>query len=281
MKLHETVLPPCRPLAPAEWKLKVILSGMVGRPVWEYQRIKNELHIYKKSFTYTVLYYQVLSNSKDVLHKTWWTTLFQNNSSQTIVSKPQLQTQLWLKPPLQCQNQTPCPIAVPLFFIVNLKTWSCGPPWLFWETMAKRAQVAEAKRRVKKVLEKTPFKPSPTIKQPRSMKDRQQMWVLSGLKHLRAPVVFWISNQYTFVSDLYVKVWFTIDFSQRNNWWHTCVCIRNSPSYWGLGDTCKHGLCDSWPVMGWADRSHRNICWMYGGDKAWVDGFMFALIHIL
>lgn len=78
-----------------------------------------------------------------------------------------------------------------------------------WETMAKRVLVAEAKRRVKKVLEKTPFKPSPTIKQPRSMKDRQQLWVLSGLKHLRAPVVFWISNQYMFVSNLFLKVWCT------------------------------------------------------------------------
>jgi len=78
-----------------------------------------------------------------------------------------------------------------------------------WETMAKRVLVAEAKRRVKKVLERTPFKPSPTIKQPRSMKDRQQLWVLSGLKHLRAPVVFWISYQYMFVSNLLLKVWCT------------------------------------------------------------------------
>jgi len=47
----------------------------------------------------------------------------------------------------------------------------------------------EVDRRVKKIDKALPFQPSPRVLQPRSMKDRQQLWVLSGLKHLGAPLV--------------------------------------------------------------------------------------------
>lgn len=108
---------------------------------------KGDTALHLQSATYT----KCCQIRKNVLHKTWCTTLFQNNSSQTIVSKPHFQTQLWLKPPLQRQNQTPCPIAVlhcqPQDFTVRAAV-------VVWETMAKRVLVAEAKRRVKKVLEK-------------------------------------------------------------------------------------------------------------------------------
>ena len=46
----------------------------------------------------------------------------------------------------------------------------------------------EVQRRVKGLDSKMPFQESPTLKQPRSMKDRQQAWVLAGLKHIRAPL---------------------------------------------------------------------------------------------
>ena len=45
------------------------------------------------------------------------------------------------------------------------------------------------KRKVKAMDKKMPFQVSPRTIQPRSMRDRQQMWCLAGLKHIRAPVV--------------------------------------------------------------------------------------------
>ena len=55
--------------------------------------------------------------------------------------------------------------------------------------MGKGILKREVKRRVKRADGQQPFQPSPYLKQPRSMKDRQQMWVLSGLRHLKAPIV--------------------------------------------------------------------------------------------
>ena len=52
----------------------------------------------------------------------------------------------------------------------------------------------EVDHRVKKIDKALPFQPSPRVLQPRSMKDRQQLWVLSGLKHLGAPVVLWVGT---------------------------------------------------------------------------------------
>lgn len=53
----------------------------------------------------------------------------------------------------------------------------------------KKILKRDVNRRIAAEDKKMPFQPSPTIAQPRSMKDRQQMWILSGLTHIRAPLV--------------------------------------------------------------------------------------------
>ena len=52
----------------------------------------------------------------------------------------------------------------------------------------------ETDRRVNQMDSRQPFQPSPRVMQPRSQKDRQQMWVLSGLRHLKAPVVVGLNS---------------------------------------------------------------------------------------
>ena len=60
--------------------------------------------------------------------------------------------------------------------------------------MVRKLMKRDIQKRLDKVQKNMPFHDEvPMLKQPRSMKDRQQMWVLAGLKHLRAPVVFWIA----------------------------------------------------------------------------------------
>lgn len=56
----------------------------------------------------------------------------------------------------------------------------------------------ELKKRIDKTQKSMPFQPSLTIRQPRSMKDRQQAWVLAGLRHIRAPIVFWFLDIHLF-----------------------------------------------------------------------------------
>ena len=53
-----------------------------------------------------------------------------------------------------------------------------------------KVSAAMIKKKMERVHKRMPFVPeeSPTIRQPRSMKDRQQLWLLAGLKHLKAPI---------------------------------------------------------------------------------------------
>lgn len=57
----------------------------------------------------------------------------------------------------------------------------------------------EADRRIKQMDRRQPFQPTPRVIQPRSLKDRQQMWVLSGLRHLKAPVVVCLNSHSFFL----------------------------------------------------------------------------------
>ena len=57
--------------------------------------------------------------------------------------------------------------------------------------MVKKLNKKDVEKKLARVHKDMPFHESPTIRQPRSMRDRQQLWVLAGLKHLRAPVVLW------------------------------------------------------------------------------------------
>ena len=53
-----------------------------------------------------------------------------------------------------------------------------------------KVSAAMIKKKMERVHKRMPFVPeeSPTIRQPRSMKDRQQLWLLAGLKDLKAPI---------------------------------------------------------------------------------------------
>lgn len=47
----------------------------------------------------------------------------------------------------------------------------------------------DLRQRLERCQKQMPFTPSPRVLEPRSMKDRQQAWVLAGLKHIGAPCV--------------------------------------------------------------------------------------------
>lgn len=58
--------------------------------------------------------------------------------------------------------------------------------------MVKRVLQKDADRRVKRVVKaRLPFHPN--VEKPRafSMRDRQKAWIISGLRHLKAPMVSW------------------------------------------------------------------------------------------
>lgn len=57
--------------------------------------------------------------------------------------------------------------------------------------MVKKLSKKDIKKKVARCDKRMPFQPSPRVMQPRSMKDKQQMWCLAGLKHLGAPLALW------------------------------------------------------------------------------------------
>ena len=82
-------------------------------------------------------------------------------------------------------------------------SFAAVPPFSF-TTMVRKLQQKDVKKRVKKSTKRMPFQPSPRTIQPRSMKDRQQMWCLAGLRHLRAPIVVWFEMVISF--DMYMLI---------------------------------------------------------------------------
>ena len=70
--------------------------------------------------------------------------------------------------------------------------------------MVKKLQKKDVNKRVEKCTKRMPFQPSPRTIQPRSMKDRQQMWCLAGLRYLKAPIVVWCEIVISF--DMYAYV---------------------------------------------------------------------------
>lgn len=115
--------------------------------------------------------------------------------------------------------------------------------------------------------------PTPTMKQPQSMKDRQQAWVLAGLKHLRAPVVIcWelISGTFSLMRGHFK----TKLFEKTLLRYLVVFCCGHSPfesgtskSIQGSGDVGEFAVCNSQPQLGAAIPAFRNICWHDGGDQ--------------
>ena len=55
--------------------------------------------------------------------------------------------------------------------------------------MPKRSLDAEAvKKRLQKIQTDLPFNKAPKNRRPKTMKQKQQAWLLSGLRYLRAPL---------------------------------------------------------------------------------------------
>ena len=113
-------------------------------------------------------------------------------------------------------------------------------------TKVKKILKKEVKQRVEKACQAMPFQETPRVHQPRCMKDRQQSWVLSGLKHLGAPMVTCMAN--AFVGGITLYTWDTLGVG---------VFLGSPPMevrfISGSGNAGVIGVCHSQPPVGQDD----------------------------